>query len=523
MRGITWRICIALLVFLLSLAFALPSLPLPEQAKRFLPDSAIRLGLDLKGGISLTLGVDVDEALAASLSMTGQRLLREARDEGVPAFRRHGADRSSFAFRLAKASGRHKLETLCSSHFPGLVLHFGEADADGGLPVWASYTESEAKRLKDDAASQALATIRNRIDAFGVSEPDIRKQAGWRILVQLPGISDPRRAVELIGRTAKLEFCMVREDCDPESPVPPQGVRILSLQGRDGENEGRIAVDRDAAMSGEDVADARPGFDELNVPCVQLSFSGKGAEAFERLSAENVGRRMAIVLDNVVMSAPVIRERIAGGRCSITGGFTTAEAQDLSIALRSGSLAAPVSVLEERTVGPTLGRDSIRQGLAAGAMGALLVMGFMCCYYGAAGAVACAMLAFNLLIMAAGMGGFGGVLTLPGIAGIVLTIGMAVDANVLIYERIREEQKFGRTASQAIRLGFDRAATAIADSNITTLVTAGILYQFGTGPVRGFAVTLSLGILASMFTAVFVSRTIFEVWIRRIGSRRIGI
>ena len=523
MRGTAWRICASLLVFLLSLAFALSSLPLPEQAKRFLPNSAIRLGLDLKSGISLTLGVDVDEALGASLAMTGQRLLLDARDGGLPAFRRHGADRTSFAFRLARAADRPALEALCAKNCPGLALRFGEEDAGGGLPVSASFTEAEASRIRDDACDQALAVIRSRIDAFGVAEPDIRKQAGWRILVQLPGITDPRRAVELIGRTAKLEFFLVREDCDPDSPLPPQGVRILPLRDRAGGIEGRIAVERDAALSGEDVADARPGFDERNASCVQLTFSDRGAGIFERLSAGNVGRRMAIVLDGTVYSAPVMRERIGGGRCSITGGFTSAEAQDLAIALRSGSLAAPVSVLEERSVGPTLGRESIRQGLAAGALGALLVMGFMCAYYGAAGAVACAMLGFNLLIMATGMGAFGGVLTLPGIAGVVLTVGMAVDANVLVYERIREELKGGHSAVQAVRLGFGRAGVAIADANITTLVTAGILYQLGTGPVRGFAVTPSLGNLASLFTAVLVSRTVFELWTRHAGARPFGI
>ncbi|MBO4296567.1 MAG: protein translocase subunit SecD, partial [Desulfovibrio sp.] len=349
MRGTAWRIAATLLVFFLSLAFALPSLPLPEGLRSRLPGSAIRLGLDLKGGISLTLGVDVDEALAASLAMTGQRLLRDARDADLPAFRRHGADRTAFAFRLARAADRPALEALCAKSYPGLALRFGEGDADGGLPVFASHTEAEAKRLKDEACDQALAVIRSRIDAFGVAEPDIRKQAGWRLLVQLPGISDPRRAVELIGRTARLEFCMVREDCDPESPVPPQGVRILPLRGRAGGIEGRIAVERDAALSGEDVADARPGFDERGASCVQLTFSGRGAGSFERLSADSVGRRMAIVLDGTVYSAPVIRERIGGGRCSITGGFTTAEAQDLAIALRSGSLAAPVALLEERS------------------------------------------------------------------------------------------------------------------------------------------------------------------------------
>ncbi len=254
-----------------------------------------------------------------------------------------------------------------------------------------------------------------------------------------------------------------------------------------------------------------------------LNFNSRGAAVFERVTGENVGKRMAIVLDGKVYSAPNIRERIGGGRASISGSFTTAEAQDLAIVLRAGSLPAPVSVLEERTVGPSLGQESIDGGIRAALVGAAAVVLFMAVYYGLSGVIADVMLMFTMLILMAGMAGFGATLTLPGIAGIVLTIGMAVDANVLIYERIREELRRGLTPLAAIHAGFERASISITDSNLTTIIVAAILYQFGTGPVRGFAVTLTLGILASMFTAVFVSRAVFEVWARRAGAKGISI
>lgn len=276
-------------------------------------------------------------------------------------------------------------------------------------------------------------------------------------------------------------------------------------------------------LTGEDVADARPAFDQMNKAYVTLNFNARGARIFERATTENVGRRMAIVLDGKVYSAPVIRERIGGGRASISGNFTTAEAQDLAIVLRAGSLPAPVSVLEERSVGPSLGQESIDSGVRAALVGAAAVVLFMAVYYGLSGLIADGMLCFTMLMVMAGMAAFGATLTLPGIAGIVLTIGMAVDANVLIYERIREELRLGLSPLAAVKAGFDRAAISITDSNLTTIIATVILYQFGTGPIRGFAVTLSLGIIASMFTAIFVSRAIFEEWARHCGPKGISI
>ncbi len=524
-----WRVLVILLALVLTLAYALPNFPVLGTALApILPDAKVNLGLDLKGGIHLTLGVEVDKAVSNSLAITGQDLRREGQDRNISVLRVRVVGGTALEFVVPRAEDEAAFSEMVAKRFPQLVLDEPQRGEAGQLRYLARYTPEEVKRLEDMAMDQALRTIRNRIDQFGVAEPDIRKQADNRIQVQLPGISDPRRAVELLGQTAHLEFHLVRDDVDPKNPVLPAGVIALPLLEKNpagGEQQGEvlIAVERDAMLTGEDVADARPAFDQMNQAYVTLNFNRRGAEIFERVTAENVNRRMAIVLDGKVYSAPVIRERIGGGRASISGSFTTTEAQDLAIVLRAGSLPAPVTVLEERTVGPSLGQESIDSGILAGIVGAALVMLCMSIYYGMSGVIACGILCFTLLIIIAGMSAFGATLTLPGIAGMVLTVGMAVDANVLIYERIREELRKGFTPLAAVKAGFDAASVAIIDSNLTTIITAVILYQFGTGPVRGFAVSLTLGIVGSMFTAVFVSRVIFEYIARKRGSRGLSI
>lgn len=525
--GLRWRLFISLAVLLLCIVYALPSVPgIGPALQGILPSSRINLGLDLKGGIHLTLGVDVAKAVSNSLAIAGQDLRRVAQDDKIVVLRPRVIGGDSLEFILPRADNEPQLREILAKNFPQLKVGEPQKGDAGQLRFMASFTSQEVQRLEDMALDQALRTIRNRIDQFGVAEPDIRKQAGNRIQVQLPGISDPRRAVQIIGQTAHLEFHLVRDDVDPGKAVLPAGVEVLPLLDNDGQErkgEQRIAVEKDAMLTGEDVADARPAFDQMNQAYVTLNFNSRGGRIFERVTGENVGRRMAIVLDGKVYSAPVIRERIGGGRASISGNFTTAEAQDLAIVLRAGSLPAPVSVLEERSVGPSLGQESIDSGIRAAIVGAGLVILFMAFYYGISGVIADLMLCFTMLIIMAGMGAFGATLTLPGIAGIVLTIGMAVDANVLIYERIREELRNGFTPLAAVKAGFDRATISITDSNLTTIISTVVLYQFGTGPIRGFAVTLSLGIIASMFTAIFVSRAIFQEWARRCGPKGISI
>ena len=528
MSGTRWRVLVILAVLIVAVAYAAPNFPVIGTAlEGVLPSGKVNLGLDLKGGIHLTLGVEVDKALSNSLALTGQDLRREAQDKKIVVLRPRVVGGDNLEFMLPRATDEAALRELVAKRFPQLILGDPQAGESGQLRFVAHLDEREIVRLEEMAMDQALRTIRNRIDQFGVAEPDIRKQAGNRIQVQLPGLSDPRRAVELLGQTAHLEFHLVRDDVDATKAVLPAGVIALphldkSSGGRE-ETSGLIAVEKDAMLTGEDVSDARPSFDQLNQAYVSLNFNSRGAHIFERVTSENVGRRMAIVLDGKVYSAPVIRERIGGGRASISGNFTTAEAQDLAIVLRAGSLPAPVTVLEERTVGPSLGQESIDSGIRAGLVGAALVMIFMMIYYGTSGVIAVGMLLFTLVIVLAGMSAFGATMTLPGIAGIVLTIGMAVDANVLIFERIREELRHGLSPLAAVRTGFSHATVAIVDSNLTTIITAAILYQFGTGPVRGFAVTLSLGIIGSMFTAIFVSRTIFESLARSCGKSGKGL
>ena len=500
MIGLRTRFGVALVVFVLCLVYALPSMPgIGTALHSVLPDKKINLGLDLKGGIHLTLAVGVDQAVSNSLALAGQDIRRLGKDEKIVVLRPRVVGGDRLEFLLPRGDDRQKLEELLHKHYPQLVFDEPVAGDSGQLRFVGRFTEAEANRLKDMAVDQALRTIRNRIDQFGVAEPDIRKQAGYRIQVQLPGLSDPRRAVQVLGQTAHLSFHLVREDVDPRKPVLPSGVMALPHLERGAANgeEQLIAVEKDAMLSGEDVADAQPTF-EQGQAAVSLTFNSRGADIFERVTGENVGRRMAIVLDGKVYSAPVIKQRIGGGRASISGSFTTQEASDLAVVLRSGSLPAPVTVEEERTVGPSLGQESIDSGVQAAVAGAAAVVVFMAFYYGLSGVIADVMLIFTMLIIMAGMAAFGATLTLPGIAGIVLTIGMAVDANVLIYERIREELLHGFSPLAAVKAGFERATISITDSNLTTIIATIILYQFGTGPIRGFAVTLSLGILASM-------------------------
>jgi len=372
--------------------------------------------------------------------------------------------------------------------------------------------------MKKLAVDQALETIRNRIDQFGVTEPDIRRQGENRILIQLPGVQDPQRAKDLIGRTALLEFKLVDDAHDLNAALQgsvPAGSEILYKidEDRDTKRTSKtpFLLKKSALLTGASLTDARVQLDsQYGEPYVSIEFDKKGARMFERVTGENVNKRLAIVLDNKVYSAPTIQERIAGGKARITGRFTMEEARDLAIILRAGALPAPVTILEERTVGPSLGADSIRLGLISMAVGGILVLLFMAFYYKLSGLLADFEVLLDIVLIGAGLAAFGATLTLPGMAGIILTIGMAVDNNVLIYERIREELRLGKSPRASVDAGFDRATTTIMDANLTTLIAAVVLFQFGTGPVKGFAVTLSIGVIASMFTAIVVSRLVFD-------------
>ncbi|HEX9747614.1 MAG TPA: protein translocase subunit SecD [Methylomirabilota bacterium] len=480
------------------------------------PAKSINLGLDLQGGIHLVLGVDVDKALEAQVDRAGDTARAELEKRGIGVTRVERRGTTELVLQLASpqswdAAGKTIDESLG-------IFDRKEADQAAGRLVLA-VKPREAANIRELAVRQGLETIRNRVDQFGVAEPSIQQQGENRILVQLPGVQDPGRAKALIGKTALLEFKLVDERAEPEAALrtgPPPGTEILyqrrvDKQTRE-ERKVPFLVQKKAAITGRDVTTARVSIDQnTSEPYVSVDFNASGARAFSELTDANVGKRLAIVLDGNVHSAPQIRERIPSGRAQITGGFTTEEATDLAIVLRAGALPAPVQVLEERTVGPSLGADSIRQGIIAILGSTALVFVFMLVYYRLSGLIADVALGLNLLLLMATMAGFHATLTLPGIAGIALTIGMAVDTNILIFERIREELRAGKTVRGAIDAGFARAFKTVIDTHVTVLVSGLILFQFGTGPVKGFAVTLMIGIAVSLFTAVFFTRLIFDL------------
>ena len=415
----------------------------------------------------------------------------------------------------------------------GNVLEKGKInlglDLQGGMHVVLKVDTSKlSAEAKKDALDRAIEVIRNRIDQFGVGEMSIQKQGKDHIIVQLPGITDRDRALELIGKTAHLEFKLVSDNQeDIKRAINKEEVPGYELAYLDKGQGGRepLLLAKDAALTGDLLVDARTEFSSrgFGEPYVSLRLNDKGAEIFAGVTAANIGKRLAIVLDGEVRSAPMIRETIPSGQAQITGQFSIDEANDLSVVLRAGALPAPVSVEEERTVGPLLGADSIKSGVNATLIGGLLVFLFMAFYYRLAGLVADIALGMNLLIILACLSLFHGTLTLPGIAGLILTIGMSVDANILIYERIREELKAGKSIKSAISTGYNRAFSAILDSNLTTIVAAALIFKFGTGPIRGFAVTLTIGLLANLFTAVTCTRAIFELLIEQFGLLKLNM
>jgi preprotein translocase subunit SecD len=525
-QNVRARLVLFTVLTIAALVYLAPTFvdPLTEWWNKFLPANKIQLGLDLQGGTHLVLEVKVDKALENNVERLRADLTRILREKGVS-----GVTVEREALQLyvrAPAASTEPVRGILNSEFGNLVEAKTPQTGAGATDFYRTLSKEEIRSLRDYAVDQTLETIRNRIDQFGVSEPIIQRHGENNILVQLPGIQDPERAKEIIGKTALLEFKLVDESASVEDAIksgPPPGRQVLYGQPVRGEG---IAAEKEAyvlesraLLTGEYIQDARvrPA-EQLQGASVELVLNTTGARLFEQITAANVKRRLAIVLDNRVYSAPVIQERIAGGRASITGNFDLKEARDLAIVLRAGALPAPVEIVEERTVGPSLGKDSIRQGVTSFIVGGVLVIVFMIAYYKQAGLVAVVAVVLNVLYMLATLAGFQAVLTLPGIAGIVLTVGMAVDANVLINERIREELRAGRAVRSAIEAGYKNALPAILDSNITTFLSGVILFQFGTGPIKGFAVTLCIGILTTIITAVYLTRVYYDY---RIASRKL--
>lgn len=518
-KNLGWRGAIVVFLVVMAFVYLTPSLSddLPQWWSSFLPMEKIQLGIDLQGGMHLVLEVEAKKAVESHLERVVEDLKHDLRKRKIRYLELNRYGTEGIGLALMREEDSIVFQDLAESNYSDFKIET-DINKEKGLGLQLILNPEAKVRIMKMAADQALETIRNRIDQFGVREPDIRPQGNYRILIQLPGIKDPKRAIELIGKTALLEFKLVDEEGNLESALKgniPPGREILYQVSGDWKTDQKRKVPfllkKRTLLTGEYITDARVQIEtQFNEPYVSLSFNARGARLFERITGDNIEKRLAIVLDNHIYSAPVIRDKISGGKAQITGSFTMDEARDLAIVLRAGALPAPVKILEERTVGPSLGKDSIEQGFKSMLIGGLVVLGFMIFYYVFSGVIADLALLLNILFIMAGLAFFGATLTLPGIAGIILTIGFAVDANVLIFERIREELRLGKPARAAIEAGYSKALVTILDANVTTFIAALVLFQFGTGPIRGFAVTLSIGIVASFITAVFVTRVIFD-------------
>jgi preprotein translocase subunit SecD len=511
LKHFSWKLLLVFAVIVAAIIYILPTFK-----PSLWPHKQINLGLDLQGGMHLVLEVDTEKAVESNVERIAQEIKERLKKKRIRNVAVDRIEEIKISVRVKNEETAASVRELLDDEFRDLTL--SESTDNGMVLITLAIPDGESAHIEKLAVDQALETIRNRIDQFGVSEPDIRRQGGTRILIQLPGVKDPQRAKDLIGRTALLEFKLVDDTGDLQAALKgnvPPGRQVLYKIDQDPETQRQsktpFLLKTRTLLTGAYLTDARVQIDsQYNTPYVSLDFDKKGARIFERITGENVNKRLAIVLDQKVASAPVIQEKIAGGQARITGNFSMEEARDLAIVLRAGALPAPVVILEERTVGPSLGADSIRAGLISMCIGGFLVVLFMILYYKGSGIIADFALALNIVLIAGGLAGFQATLTLPGIAGIILTIGMAVDANVIIFERIREELALGRTPRAAVDAGYERATLTILDANITTLIAAVVLFQFGTGPVKGFAITLSLGVIASMFTALVMSRMIFD-------------
>jgi len=558
-RNILWRLILVGVLTLISIFIVLPSFvnQLPQWWSGLFPSAKLNLGLDLKGGTYLVFGVDINKAIKDDLARKADELKKTLDNKNIAVESISVTSTDEIALRLKNVNDTDRLLTVFRDDFPDLKK------LDTSQPPFFAFalTNEEINYMKNNILTQAVDNIRNRIDQFGVTEPIVQPQGSDQIVVELPGIKDPERAIEIIGKTAQLEFMLVDENPAfltdllkkykplPEgiyaastpielptgetinSPylwsyskkqleqfladkVPPQymvGYKVNKDKHTNLTTYQTYILDKNVSMSGDMLTDARMEIGgEYNQPYVSIRFNSRGARLFDQLTGAHVGERLAIVLDDIVYSAPVIRERISGGVAQITGNFSEDEAKDLAIVLRAGALPAPVKVLMKNVVGPTLGSDSIREGITAAIVGGVFVIIFMIVYYMIAGVIADIGLLINVIILLAILALFGATLTLPGIAGIILSIGMAVDTNVLNFERTREELKLGKPVRTSVDAGYDKAFYTIIDSHVTTLITAIILYIFGTGPIKGFAVTLSIGVTLNLFTGLFATRALFD-------------
>lgn len=531
-KNVLWRFMIIGATVLISVIFFLPNTPLfkhmPEWWQKNMPNKGIVLGLDLQGGLHLVFEVEGDKAVESSTDRYAtliREVLAKKKIQGE-------VKRSERAIEVSPNS--QEAATVIKENYPLLDSSLS------GQNLVLRISAKEVERIRNNAVDQALETIRNRIDQFGVSEPTIHRQGESEIVVQLPGVKDPKRAIDLVGKTALLEFKLV-DDASAAAALLPSNVepgdeeKILQEFADKIPPDTQILFDKkvnketgavrkmpmllkkQALLTGSLLSEARVSLDtQFSEPSVSMSFNPEGAKLFEEITSSNVNKRLAIILDNNVYSAPVIREKIPGGNAQITGNFSMDEAKDLSIVLKAGALPAPLKMLQNITVGPSLGSDSIEAGKMAALIGTVAVVLFMIIYYRLSGVIADFALLLNIVLLLGAMASLNATLTMPGIAGIILAIGMAVDSNVLMFERIRDEIKTGKTPRAAVDSGYKKAFWTIFDSHVTTLLTAAVLFQFGTGPIKGFAVTLSLGVAINLFTALIGTKSVFDL----INSRR---
>ncbi|HIJ78183.1 MAG: protein translocase subunit SecD [Desulfobulbaceae bacterium] len=541
--SLRWKAGLLFFMIMFSVMTVLPSFKsVPDWWAKYLAPGGLRLGLDLQGGMHLVMKVNLAKAIENNLDLAAQDLKEALAEKKITVVRTSSPDKTQVILTLPNTGALDTVKQVLKDDFPELDSTI-QAE-EGSFPrIFLSLNAEKIDFINNNAVNQSLEIIRNRIDQFGVAEPVIVRQGADEIIIQLPGVKDADRALSLIGRTAQLEFKLVDDAAGLNlNQLINQAVQAgqwaegesrrklnLALQNalpagselyfekdvdkKTGkETKTPILIKSQVLLTGEMVKDAQVRVGgNFNEPYVSLDFTGRGGKIFGQVTEKNVNKRFAIVLDEVVRSAPVIREKIMGGSAQISGSFSYEEAADLAIVLRVGALPAPVEIIQNLTVGASLGKDSIQKGLMSGVLGTILVLIFMMIYYRLSGLIANAALILNVLMLFAGLAMMGGTLTLPGIAGIILSIGMAVDSNVLIFERMREEFALGKTVKSGIEGGYDKAFWTIVDSQVTTLITALALFMFGTGPIKGFAVTLSLGVSLNLLTTLFGTRLIYDL------------
>ncbi|MGL2534301.1 protein translocase subunit SecD [Helicobacter pylori] len=513
MKFFNARLIVFICALLLGVGFSVPSLLETKGPK-------ITLGLDLRGGLNMLLGVQTDEALKNKYLSLASALEYNAKKQNI-LLKDIKSSLEGISFELLDEDEAKKLDALLLE----LQGHSQfEIKKEAGF-YSVKLTPLEQEELRKNTILQVIGIIRNRLDQFGLAEPVVIQQGREEISVQLPGIKtleEERRAKDLISKSAHLQMMAVDEEHNKDAMTMTdlEAQKLGSVLLSDAEMGGKILLKAIPILDGEMLTDAKVVYDQNNQPVVSFTLDAQGAKIFGDFSGANVGKRMAIVLDNKVYSAPVIRERIGGGSGQISGNFSVAQASDLAIALRSGAMNAPIQVLEKRIVGPSLGKDSIKTSIIALIGGFILVMGFMALYYSMAGVIACMALVVNLFLIVAVMAIFGATLTLPGMAGIVLTVGIAVDANIIINERIREVLREGEGVVKAIHLGYINASRAIFDSNITSLIASVLLYAYGTGAIKGFALTTGIGILASIITAIIGTQGIYQALLPKLAQTK---